>query len=104
MVDVYPGVWALPRVETPSEELARIREALQLTESEFADLRSWVDCAFSSSEFGWPNLFLYLGSARDFNRQFMRAVHGVRLIGLSITADDAEEFTCDPSFTARPEC
>ncbi len=91
MAEVYPGAWAITWVETPPEELARIRETLQLTESEFADLRSWVDRAFYSSEFGWPNLFLNLSSARDFNRQFLKAVRGVRLIGLSIRPDDAEE-------------
>jgi len=97
IVDVYPGFWAIKSAETPPEELAKVREELKLTESEFEDLHSWVDLSLASSDLGWPNVFLNLRAAREFKRRFMAAVAGVHLIGLVIAADDVEEFTSDPS-------
>lgn len=93
--DVYPGFWAIKSNETPPEELTRVREELKLTESEFEDLRSWVDRSLASADLGWPNVFLNLRAAREFKRRFMAAVAGVHLIGLVIAADDGEEFIPD---------
>ena len=93
--DVYPGFWAIKSNETPSEELTRVRVELKLTESEFEDLRSWVDRSLASADLGWPNVFQNLRAAREFKRRFMPAVAGVHLIGLVIAADDAEEFFPD---------
>ena len=72
--------------------LADVPEELKLTESEFEDLRSWVDRSLASSDLGWPDVFQNLRAAREFKRRFMPAVPGVHLIGLVIPADDAEEF------------
>lgn len=96
--DVYPGFWAIKSAETPPEELAKVREELKLTESEFEDLRSWVDLSLASSDLGWPNVFLNLRAAREFKRRFMNAVPGVHLVGLVIATDDAEEVMSDPSY------
>ena len=77
--------------------LADAPKELKLTESQFDDLRSWVDRALASSDLGWPNVFLNLRAAREFKRRFMHAISGVHLIGLAIASDDVEEFTSDPS-------
>jgi hypothetical protein len=101
MVHAYPGWWALPSENVLPEggtrpwTLADAPEEMKLIGSEFGEARSWVDRSLASSDLGWPNVFLNLRAAREFKRRFMNAVPGVRLIGLVIAADDAEEFIPD---------
>jgi len=90
MADVYPDERMLSWVKTSPEELAGIRDELKLSESEFEDLRALVDQSFESG-FGWPRVILDLTFAREFNRRYLQAVRGVHLLGMCITADDAEK-------------
>jgi hypothetical protein len=101
MAEVYPSFWALPVGELLPYSgdgpitLADLPEELKLTESEFHEIRSWVERALACSDLGWPNVFLNLSAARDFKHRFMHAVPGVHLIGLAIAAEDSEEFLPD---------
>ncbi|HEV8113661.1 MAG TPA: hypothetical protein VGR31_12870 [Planctomycetota bacterium] len=95
VAESYPDVWALPWAETPALELRRIRAQLALEESGFADLCAWVRRSIDAGEFGWPNVFLSLRAAQEFEDRYLGAVEGVRRIGLSLTKDAAAGFLRD---------
>jgi hypothetical protein len=92
IVESYPDFWCLPWAETTTEQLLSIRESLALADSEFEDLRSWVGRAMDDGNLGWPNVFLSLGIARRFRHQFLGAIKGSRIVGLSLAKDVAAEF------------
>jgi len=99
IVESYPDSWALPWVETTPDEVRQVLESLSLDESGFADLRSWVERAIEERALGWPNVFFTLAAAAEFKSRFLRALQGVRLLGLSIANDVAAEFVreqCPP--------
>lgn len=92
LVDAYPDSWALPWVETSLVESRAIQDSLGLEDDEFALLREWVGQALDSGEFGWPNVFFSAQIAREFQARFLRTLKGIRLVGLSLTKEVAEDF------------
>lgn len=92
IVDTYPDSWALPWVDTPADELRSMRDSLGLDDNAFGDLRSWVEQAMESGDFGWPNVFFSVRAGREFSHRFLGALQGVRLVGLSLTKDVAADF------------
>jgi hypothetical protein len=92
IVDSYPDDWALPWASIAEEQLQERRASLGLERPDFAALRAWVSKALESGEFGWPNVFLSLGAAREFSRRFLGKVTLRRLFGASAAADVATRF------------
>lgn len=92
IVESYPDAWALPWVQTPGDELDKLREFLGLDMAAFSALRSWVGEALDNGDYGWPNVFLSLGAARAFGHRFLGAVKNRRLVGLSMVEDLAREY------------
>lgn len=95
IVDSYPDWWALPWARTSEDELEKRRVSLDLDPSQFAALRAWVADAVARGEYGWPNVFLTLGSAREFHRRFLAGRTGQRVLGASVARDVAARFVRD---------
>lgn len=92
IVDSYPDAWALPWAGTSESQLREHQTSLGLEAPETAALRAWVSKALESGEFGCPNVFLSLATAREFDRRFLAKVKRRRLLGASVAADVAARF------------
>jgi len=92
IVESWPNSWALSWVKTTPEVARRVRESLELDDTDFADLQLWVSRSMDNGKFGWPDVFLSLRSAREFKNRFLGAIAGSRIVGLSLAKDVAAEF------------
>ena len=91
IADIYPGYWALPWIEAPSDEQRQAHE-LPFDAATFADIRSWVARALEQGDLGWESVFFSLRAAREFQERFLRTLPESRIVGLSATEDVAAEF------------
>jgi hypothetical protein len=82
----YPAAWALPWVTAAEGEREAVRAQLGLDPAALAALQGQVDAAFADEQFGWPDVWLDLPSARAFYRQYLTAMPHVKLLAIGLPA------------------
>lgn len=99
--DSYPEETFLEWVTTAPERDEQIRKALDLSPGELAKLKADVTHRFDRGELRWPNVFVSTASAKDFHARWLTRLGDIRLLGISLRADDLLEYL-DDSGSAGP--
>ncbi len=88
--DIFPSNWAWSCVS--NKEQKGIIKELRITESDFLELRNWVERATTDGSFGYPHVFSDVLLAREFYRKYLSNIHDVKLLGIGISKQYFDEF------------
>lgn len=97
LCDVYPdisSVWS-----TSENEKDKYRQNLNIPKNTFQNLIEWINNKSDSGDFGFPNVFNNLESAREFYLNFLCNVQGLNLVGIGLPEEYNNEFAEDAGIT-----
>lgn len=91
--DIYPGAWGHSWVKITPKDKEEIQK-LHISDSDFENLRTWVDEKFVSGEIGFPNVFISSQVARIFYNAFIKNTNlkNIKLLGIGLHEGDAAEY------------
>lgn len=92
---IYPEEWGISWVYTPNKMLEEVKQDLKINDADFRELQLWVTKKFDDENFGWPNVFMNLKTAREFNNKFLNKIEGVKLISIYLSDFDTDKFLLD---------
>lgn len=92
--EIYPDSWILSWVsdDVSAKERERNQEILKLDDDSFHALQLEFDDLFNKDEFGFPNLFLSLAVARDFQGRYLKHLSNIKLLSIALSDEYWEEF------------
>jgi hypothetical protein len=90
--DHFPDVWGLSWW-SDSEEKAKAKALLGLSEEAFVEFQAWVDDLFESKYFGWPDVWMDRKMAQEFNRRYIAGhIPDVKLLGIGLPQAAVADF------------
>ena len=98
----YPDETYLNWVSTTSERDAELRQVLELSTGELANLKSHVTDLFNNDLVRWPNVFATLAAARAFYARWLTNLSGLRLLGVSMPASYVSGYLTEVAPASNP--
>jgi hypothetical protein len=89
---IYPQEWAIDWVNNSDGLITEIKQELKINSKELKQIQEWVTDKFNKKEFGWPNVFMNLKTAREFYNKFLSRIAGIKLIGIYLGENDLNSF------------
>ncbi|WP_342541930.1 hypothetical protein MHH33_12745 [Paenisporosarcina sp. FSL H8-0542] len=75
---------------------------LNLSNSAFEELEGWVQKKFEDGTFKFPQLFTTVDLAREFKKTFLNHINDIRIIGIGLEENFAEEFLDEEETLSKP--
>ena len=92
--EIYPESWIFTWTsdDVSTKERERNRAILKLEDDAFHSLQLEFDNLFNQNEFGFPNVFYSLTSARNFYKRYLKHLSNIKLLSIALADEYWEQF------------